>query len=87
MEERYIPSEEEICQALRQRHTEKVQEKLSHAKAAVCGLGGLGSNIAVALVRCGIKELHLIDFDYVDLTNLNRQQYLPGIWGCRNRKR
>src|SRR5574344_1216322 len=57
------------------RHTKIVQDKLSKAKVAICGLGGLGSNIAIALARAGVGHLHLIDFDQVDLTNLNRQQY------------
>ena len=42
---------------------------------AVCGLGGLGSNIAVSLSRAGVGKLILIDFDKVDITNLHRQQY------------
>lgn len=74
-EGRQIPSREEIHLALELRHTKEVQDKISQAQAAVCGLGGLGSNIAIALARCGIGGLHLIDFDCVDLTNLNRQQY------------
>ena len=41
----------------------------------MAGLGGLGSNIAVFLARMGVEHLHLIDFDRVDITNLNRQQY------------
>ena len=41
----------------------------------MCGLGGLGSNIAVSLTRAGIGKLILIDFDKVDITNLHRQQY------------
>lgn len=57
------------------RHGADVQEKLDKASVAVCGLGGLGSNVAVALARCGVGMLHLIDFDEVDITNLNRQQY------------
>lgn len=70
-----VPSREEIQQALELRHTKEIQEKIRSAEVAVCGLGGLGSNIAFALARCGIGRLHLIDFDHVDLTNLNRQQY------------
>ena len=34
-----------------------------------------GSNIAIALARAGVGHLHLIDFDRVDISNLNRQQY------------
>ena len=49
--------------------------KLQDASVAVVGLGGLGSNIAILLVRMGISHLHLIDFDKVDITNLHRQQY------------
>lgn len=70
-----IPSRQEIRQALELRHTQRVQEKISGAGVAVCGLGGLGSHISFALARCGVGRLHLIDFDRVDLTNLNRQQY------------
>jgi sulfur carrier protein ThiS adenylyltransferase len=38
-------------------------------------LGGLGSNVAIALVRMGIGTLILADFDVVEPSNLNRQQY------------
>ena len=38
--------------------------------------GGLGSNIAVMLARSGIGHLLLVDFDTVDVTNLNRQMYM-----------
>ncbi len=47
----------------------------SKATVAICGLGGLGSNIAVALARAGVGKLILIDFDRVDASNINRQQY------------
>lgn len=57
------------------RHGKERQDKFSSATVAVCGLGGLGSNIAIALARAGIGKLILIDFDKVDLTNLHRQQY------------
>jgi sulfur carrier protein ThiS adenylyltransferase len=69
------PDKHEIEEALVMRHTKYVQEKISEASVAICGLGGLGSNIAISLARCGIGKLHLIDFDRVDLSNLNRQQY------------
>lgn len=61
--------------ALEERHGAELQKKFSQASIAVCGLGGLGSNIAIALARAGIGRLHLIDFDTVDISNLNRQQY------------
>ena len=72
-----IPSREEMYRALEERHGKELQKKLSGAAVAVCGLGGLGSNIAVSLARAGVGELLLIDFDTVDISNLNRQQYFP----------
>lgn len=70
-----LPPEAQWRQALEARHGAAIQEKFSRAVVAICGLGGLGSNIAVALARAGVGTLILIDFDRVDLTNLNRQQY------------
>ena len=70
-----IPDRNEWIAALEERHGKELQEKFSSAAVAVCGLGGLGSNIAIALARAGIGRLILIDFDRVDITNLHRQQY------------
>ena len=70
-----IPTREEWDLALIDRHGKDLHEKFSTATVAVCGLGGLGSNIAIALARAGIGKLLLIDFDRVDITNLHRQQY------------
>ncbi len=68
-------SKEEIQEALCRRHTPEIQERLNKGRVAISGLGGLGSNAASALARIGVGHLHLIDFDRVDLTNLNRQHY------------
>ena len=73
-----IPTKEEWNKALCERHGENLQKKFSEAVVAVCGLGGLGSNIAIALARAGVGKLLLIDFDRVDITNLHRQQYKAG---------
>lgn len=70
-----IPTKEDMFHALEKRHGMDFQQKMLKASAAVCGLGGLGSNIAIALARAGIGRLHIIDFDKVDISNLNRQQY------------
>ena len=70
-----IPTIEEWNKALCDRHGEELQQKFSSAIVVICGLGGLGSNIAVSLARAGIGKLILIDFDKVDITNLHRQQY------------
>ena len=70
-----IPSREEWIEALVERHGEERQNAFLNATVAICGLGGLGSNIATTLTRAGVGKLILIDFDKVDITNLNRQQY------------
>ena len=70
-----ILAKELIYQTLNDRHGIVNQEKLNNAKVAIAGLGGLGSNIAVALDRIGVGHLHVIDFDKVDISNLNRQHY------------
>lgn len=66
---------EQIQAALVERHSSETQALLSKGNVAIAGLGGLGSNIAYSLARIGVGHLHLIDFDVVDITNLNRQQY------------
>lgn len=71
----HILSKEEVYQALNERHSPETQALLNQGNVAIAGLGGLGSNIAYALARIGVGHLHLIDFDCVDITNLNRQQY------------
>mgnify|MGYP004466889003 FL=1 len=68
-------SKEELDRAFDARFPDEMQDKLRGAKVAVAGLGGLGSNIAVMLARSGIGHLFLVDFDVVDVTNLNRQMY------------
>ena len=70
-----IPTKDEWKEALEERHGKELQQAFSSATVAICGLGGLGSNIAIALARAGIGRLILIDFDRVDITNLHRQQY------------
>ena len=72
---RPVPSREEILAALEKKQGSVATAKLQAAVVAVCGLGGLGSNIAISLARSGIGKLILIDFDTVDITNLHRQQY------------
>lgn len=78
----YIPTREEVYESLCKRHTKEIQDKIQAGKVAIAGLGGLGSTIAIALARAGVGRLHLIDFDRVDLSNLNRQQYRICDIGC-----
>lgn len=60
---------------LLKRNVKGTSEKLKEAKVCILGLGGLGSNVAVLLARSGIGSLKLVDFDTVEASNLNRQQY------------
>lgn len=52
---------------------EKGQLKLKNASVAIVGAGGLGSPVALYLAAAGVGRLGLIDFDSVDLSNLQRQ--------------
>ena len=70
-----IPSPEEMERLLYARHTPGVHQRLRKAVVGILGLGGLGSAVAVALARMGIGKLVLADYDVVEPTNLNRQQY------------
>ena len=60
---------------LLKRNVKGISEKLKKAKVCILGLGGLGSNVAVLLARTGMGYLKLVDFDIVEASNLNRQQY------------
>ena len=69
------PDASELESLLSARHSPGVLEKVKRATVGVAGLGGLGSAVAVALARTGIGKLVLADFDLVEPSNLNRQQY------------
>ncbi|MBQ4616661.1 MAG: sulfur carrier protein ThiS adenylyltransferase ThiF [Mailhella sp.] len=53
------------------------RQKLASARVGLAGTGGLGSNAAMMLARCGVGRLILIDADKVEASNLNRQHYFP----------
>lgn len=57
------------------RYGQHIYQILKHSRVAICGVGGLGSHIAMSLTRLGIGELTIIDKDIVDITNLGRQAY------------
>ena len=52
-----------------------VTEQLRKKRVFIAGAGGLGSNVAVSMVRAGVTDLTIADFDRVEPSNLNRQQY------------
>jgi len=70
-----VVTKEELREALEERIGSRLLEKFESSTVAICGLGGLGSNIAISLARAGVGKLILIDFDRVDVSNMNRQQY------------
>jgi sulfur carrier protein ThiS adenylyltransferase len=70
-----IPSPEEFECLMMARHTPGIHRKIKKSVVGIAGLGGLGSAIAIALARVGVGRLILVDFDVVEPSNLNRQQY------------
>lgn len=54
-----------------------VRARLADATVGIIGLGGLGSNAAMMLMRSGVRRFVLADFDRVDESNLGRQLYFP----------
>lgn len=69
------PDEDALRLMMVSRNTPGVRERLAGATVGIAGLGGLGSNLAAALVRIGVGRLILVDFDVVEPSNLNRQLY------------
>ena len=53
----------------------EIKSILATKTAGIAGAGGLGSNCAAALVRCGLGHLVIADYDVVEAGNLNRQFY------------
>lgn len=70
-----MPSKDELESLMVSRHTPLVHNKLKEGKVAIAGVGGLGSNVAISLARVGVGFIKIIDFDVVEPSNLNRQQY------------
>ena len=58
--------------------TECERRILESARVGIAGAGGLGSNVAMLLVRAGIRKFVIADFDEVNESNLNRQFFFRG---------
>ncbi len=57
------------------KHDPEIVPLLQRATVGIAGAGGLGSNAAIALARSGIGRLVIADFDVIEPSNLNRQQF------------
>ncbi len=69
------PSADEIEALMAARHTPGVHQRVKRACVGIAGVGGLGSTVAIALARIGVGRLIVADFDVVEPSNLNRQQF------------
>jgi len=69
------PGKEELESLMASRHTPGVHARVKSSVVGIAGIGGLGSAVAVALARVGVGHLIVADFDIVEPSNLNRQQY------------
>ena len=69
------PSPEEFESLMMARHAPGIHQKIKDSVVGIAGLGGLGSMVAIALARIGVETLILVDFDVVEPSNLNHQQY------------
>ena len=78
-----MPSEGEMEALMAARHGPGVHAKVKGARVGIAGCGGLGSAVAVALTRTGVGRLLLVDFDVVEPSNLNRQQFFVDQIGKR----
>lgn len=59
---------------IRARNHPFINKSIKNHSIGIAGVGGLGSTLAISLARVGLN-MNLVDFDIVDITNLNRQQY------------
>ncbi|MBF0501269.1 MAG: sulfur carrier protein ThiS adenylyltransferase ThiF [Candidatus Riflebacteria bacterium] len=70
-----VPAPEDLEALISARHTPGIMSKLKKATIGIAGCGGLGSTSAISLARIGIGRLIIVDFDVVEPSNLNRQQF------------
>ena len=70
-----IPDSEEMKRLIIARHSPEVYDKICNKTVGIAGAGGLGSSLGIALARLSIGNLIIADFDVVEPSNLNRQQY------------
>jgi sulfur carrier protein ThiS adenylyltransferase len=74
---------EQLEKDLFSKHDPRVLAALRKSTVGIAGAGGLGSNVAVSLARAGVGRIIIADFDRIEPSNLNRQQYFVGQIGRR----
>jgi len=62
---------------------DRIIKCLKQSRVGIAGVGGLGSNAAVSLIRAGVGNLVIVDNDRVEESNLNRQYYFSDQIGQR----
>ena len=70
-----LPDMRDLATALFAEHDPQVLAALRESTVGIAGAGGLGSNVAVSLARAGVGRLIIADYDRIEPSNLNRQQY------------
>lgn len=65
----------EIRDEILKRQDEDLSDLFKKSTVSILGCGGLGSNIAMELARAGVGKINLFDYDKVEYSNLNRQNY------------
>lgn len=70
-----LSNENEFFIQISKRNSPNSLNLFKKARIGIAGAGGIGSNLALNLARIGIGNLHIVDFDKVELVNLNRQNF------------
>ena len=68
-----MPTRQDIFQRAEVLLGQSTMEMMARTRVIIFGIGGVGSWCAEALVRTGVQHLTIVDFDRVDVTNVNRQ--------------
>jgi sulfur carrier protein ThiS adenylyltransferase len=68
-------TKDDFIKASKMNFGDELYELFSGSTVAVAGLGGLGSCVAASLARAAVGKLVIADFDIVEMSNINRQQY------------
>ena len=68
-------TDEKLRSCLLKRQDSKISAEFQKETVTIFGCGGLGSNVAMMLARAGVGRLILYDYDAIEYSNLNRQNY------------